>query len=78
MLSKEGQAATASQGKAKAKAAVRQPKAKVKPSAKKDLRDLRIASVDEESSADNDEQACKEVRIKSFQSLLEHICYQSV
>ncbi|CAK8988759.1 Hypothetical protein SCF082_LOCUS1519 [Durusdinium trenchii] len=56
MLSKEEQAAKASQAKARAKAAVRQPKVKAKPAAKKDLRMALGEQLDEES-ADNDEES---------------------
>ena len=57
MLSKEEQTAKpASQAKARPKAAVRQPKVKVKPAAKKHLRMALGKQLDEES-ADNDEES---------------------
>lgn len=60
MLCKEEQAAKASQAKARPKAAVRQPKVKVKPAVKKDLpmaSEDDATDNDEESSSDNDEKA---------------------
>ena len=56
MLSKEEQAAKASQAKARPKAAVRQPKVEVKPAAKKDLR-MALGEQSDEEPADNDEES---------------------